>query len=683
MTRLREQNGIDLVINSDRIRNSLITAAIQVPEYLPELFACADLLLHRHRYRWPSLYTTIMHSLLERRAFEDAIQMHLRLSHEFLPEHRMLGVFLAHFVIEPDISMQQTLETIYWSLSRHEFYDVIIPRLFNSGQSNLARHWRDILVQKSDLPSSETSGPFLRFLTSYYTAIQLNPEELAIIRPMSTASDMKGGSKTSQLAPSFDANNKPDPVEATNKDMSTPQKSAALTDSMIAKLFASNWTPIEFAIRLARNMGIITIGSRALQALALRENKAEDVNKLLKYLKTIGISIPTDAHAKSISRFARDGDNILLHDLLCSDIHPEEFDDEETRQMILHDSIMRGDTQQERLMRGVMRAISPELSRFSQVTEPRSTKPAFPLEMILLEEPWRMKLEMDRLLSLDFQIEQADASAILRKAFAAFPVDSTGIKWHAPRCSGILEAVIGVVRSIATQDVAIPAEYWKVLLLGLAHQGRIDTLEQLSFEIVHMYDTSFVGLYQVHEADLPRQSTVQAKKLLEDSLQDDEGRSPVIGYIPADLPLLHPNHPVFKIFDSQMQRTIVRQGMYSALSISSRSVNKAIDRNTIVSEYNVACGIRILAKLRDQGVLVHHTVVESAANKSLRWVRRMKELGRDPGCREWLRTRRMRDLINTAWGSTLVSKTMENPSKRWTALPSDHDQKLLASGMGA
>lgn len=649
MDRLRESESLDIIMGSDRIRSAFIYAGIQSSSNRQKLFACADDLLQRFDYRWPNLYTKCMHDLLEKGAFEKAVETHSHLAAKFLPDRHILGMFFENFVLNPDIQMQKALKTIYISLPQHDLYDIIIPALFESGQSNLAKCWRRTLLLNKDFPSSESCGPFLAFLASYYTNTNFASAERRIIDLILEKSRPKRNKKRSTIRfidtpPKASSDRRIDIAETPSQPY---PETNGLVDGIIEKLFASSWTPVNFAMQLAKNAGIKSIGFRAFQALALRAANATEINDLIQTLNKLDISIPTGAYCTAVSKFAKQGLDSLLSDLLQSDIHPEEFDDEETRQMILDNSIRRQDTKQERLMRGVMSAInvnkqqSPRSSPFQSAT----AEPAFPIEKLLFDEPWRMKLALERVVSLDFRIGSVEASAILRRAFAAFPIDSRGVAWDSNECTRILDEVIGVVRSIAAQNVAIRAEYWKMLLLGLGHQGRLDTMEQLSLEIADMYDHSLGGCFPVHKADLPKMT-----KLATAFLRRTENS----GSIPADLSFSHHHHPLFKIFDANFQRTTVQLGFDWALGFVKGSALKPAAHNAVVARFNIAAGIRMLANLRDRGVFIDLDLVESAARNGIYITQRMRQRDGNLRGRHWLTPMQMKEALDAAWGSTLM-----------------------------
>lgn len=658
LDRLRERDSLDVVMESDRLRNELLHAAVFSEAERQKLFECAEHLLRRFGYRWPNLYTKCMHNLLEKGALREATQTNSFLAPNFLPERHILGMFFENFVLNPDIHMQETLRTIYLGLPEHHLYDIIIPALFKSGQSNLAKSWREACLLCNDAPSSESSAAFLTFLGTYYSNTNFTSEELHVVTAnVSKRKEQRGESEivandistSSQVAKDigFDAATlSRGNIDGTGNPVEPPSETNSLVNGIVEKLFASNWTPVEFAMRMAKTAGIQSIGSRALQAVALRASSAKEVNELIKSLQKLNIAIPRGAYCTAIAEFASQGHDDLLSDLLRSDIHPEEFDDQETRQMILDDAIRRHDSKQELLMRGVTKAINAHSHNSSQSAFQQAMgAPAFPLEKLVFDEPWRMKLALERIDSLGHRIGPAEASAVLQRAFAAFPVDKTGVAWASEGCIGILDEVIGLVRCMASQNAAISAQHWKMLLLGLGHQGRFDTMAQLSQEIVNVYDPSFGGWFPVHKADLPKITEV-GKTLLEYTEHSS--------YIPADLSFYHHHHPLSKIFDGRFQRLTVQLGFNWALRLGNGSKRKPSFQNALVTKFNVACGIHILANLRDQGVFINIDVVESAARNGIYGSHRTRQRDGDKRGRHWLSSMQMKEVMDVAWGSTLM-----------------------------
>ncbi|KAK8150167.1 hypothetical protein G3M48_003887 [Beauveria asiatica] len=657
MERLRERESLDVVMASDLIRIAFVNAGIQLSSKRQLLFACADDLLQRFDYRWPNLYTKCMHFLLEKGSFEEAAETHASLAPSFLPDRHVLGLLFENFVLNSDIRMQEALKGIYLSLPQHDLYDIIIPALFKSGQSKMAKRWRQTFLLGGDFPSSEASGPFLAFLASYYTNTNFTPEErriLDLILEKNSPKRRKTGTTIRCIAAPTKASKSEDALVLSAWRLETSRGSAqsrpeikSLVDGFVEKLFASSWTPPDLAMQLAKNAGIRSIGPRAFQALALRASSATEVNELIRSLHKLNISIPAGAYCTAVSEFAKQGHDSLLSNLLQSDIHPEEFDDGETRQMILENSIRRRDTKQEDLMRSVISAINVQtrLSTQSPSFNLATATPTFTMEKLLFDEPWRMKLALERMVSLNFRIGSIEASAILRRAFAAFPVNSRGIEWRSTECIRILDEVIGLARCIAAQDVAIRSEHWKMLLIGLGHQGRLDALAQLSLELVDMYDPSLACLLPVHKADLPKMT-----KLATDFLR----RTEYSGLIPADLSFYHHHHPLFKIFDGNFQRTVVQLGFTWALNLSEGTASTPVVQNTLVRKFDVASGIHILAKLRDRGVFIDLDLVESAARNGIYSSQRMRQRDGDSRGRQWFSPMQMKKAADLAWGATLM-----------------------------
>ncbi|EJP63917.1 pentatricopeptide repeat domain-containing protein [Beauveria bassiana ARSEF 2860] len=654
MERLRERESLDVVMPSDLIRNAFVNAGIQLSSKRQLLFACADDLLQRFDYRWPNLYTRCMHFLLEKESFEEAAETHAYLAPSFLPDRHVLGLLFENFVSNPDIRMQKALKGIYLSLPQHDLYDIIIPALFKSGQSKMAKRWRQTFLLSGDFPSSEASGPFLAFLASYYTNTNFTPEERRILDILLEKNSPKRRKNATTIRCIAAPTKSEDALVSSAWRLETSQGSAqprpeikSLVDGFVEKLFASSWTPPDLAMQLAKNAGIRSIGPRAFQALALRASSATEVNELIKSLHKLNISIPAGAYCTAISEFAKQGHDSLLSNLLQSDIHPEEFDDEETRQMILEHSIRRRDTKQEDLMRSVISAIDAQtrLSTQSPSLNLATAAPAFTIEKLLFDEPWRMKLALERMVSLNLRIGSIEASAILRRAFAAFPANSRGIVWCSTECIHILDEVIGLARCIAAQDVAIRSEHWKMLLIGLGHQGRLDALAQLSLELVDMYDPSRACLLPVHKVDLPKMT-----KLATDFLRRTEHS----GLIPADLSFYHHHHPLFKIFDGHFQRTVVQLGFTWALNLSEGTASTPVVQNALVRKFDVASGIHILANLRDRGCFIDMDLVESAARNGIYSSQRMRQRDGDSRGRQWFSPMQMKKVADLAWGATLM-----------------------------
>ncbi|QPH17247.1 hypothetical protein C2857_002058 [Epichloe festucae Fl1] len=691
--------------DAQTFRDKVLTAALADNSRLNVLVDTAHHLLTKKNFYWPNIYMKIMHHMLEKGQHDDSIRWHLRLAPKFSPSTDIFGAILSSFIVDPSPKMQSNLTALYVSSTSKQLYDYIIPVLFAAGHSKLARLWRKKLLVFRDLPKSNRSKPFLQFLVQYYPSISLTEEERAI-----------AGVETSLLEQVSS--------QSSHNDHSNKGQ---YSDSIIANWFASSWTSIEFAINFAHRLGLRVIGPRSLQSLALREAGAKMVNLRLARIEKLGIAVSNQNYCKILVFFAKHEEDLLLADLLACDIHPDEFDDVETRQMLMASSVRSRDWRRERLLQGVEWAIESG-------TSSRRLNALLHLELTTYKLG-RARQVLDRMEALKVNMNQQSASKLLQTTFRGIGKHPTKGKRRVGKLKiesqSLLNGAIDIIRRVALHEVAIPLRYWKLLLYNLGRSGRLGELQQLSEEIVQLYTPPLGGLVPICPGDLPHsllkgrsesdismdisKSTVfsnDTKKELQrymnpasspslsnlDTSKMDSSNhrwsktdssstaysSPelvaltscskdtmktrieacgnedcLMSCIPADLPFSHRQHPVQQIFDASLQRSIVRWGFDQKLGLSPACSSLVAHAEDRITDFDIASGVRLLARLRDLGVLIDLQVLRAAILSKI-------ALGQVPGRprdrsrdRHELSPEYMKILFDEAWGSDIFHSALE------------------------
>ncbi|KAK4082154.1 uncharacterized protein Triagg1_1966 [Trichoderma aggressivum f. europaeum] len=641
--------------DAESLRGKFLSAALGSDSRLSVLFTAAQQLLAQSSFQWPGLYTSVVRFFLDRGDYEEAIRWDQQLTPIFPPGADEFGALLATFAIKPTPEMQSTLTTLYVSSTNRQLYDHIIPALFASGQSKLARTWRKKLVVFKDAPLTSNSRPFLLFLASYYPHIQLTERELAVAEL-----------DRQELAAEAD-----DDETFPEVDRKRIDRRGTHSDALVAKWFASTWTSVEFAINFIYKLGVRTIGPRSLQSLALRDPDAKEVAARIAQVERLGIRISPQSYCKILVSFARNGADDLLMDLLHCDIHPDEFEDMETRHSLMAEAARMGDWKMERLLQAIEWAIE---------TGPTSRR----LNSLLRSELFKRSLGkakevLDRMEALKISMAQASATGLLKRVFWKLDLHPPQrSQRYLPRDYGFhdsddphLDRALTVIRRISCHDVAIPTRYWKSLLYNLGRSRRLDELDQLSLEIMQIYTPPYGGLVPVHREDLPKHFNTEEKE-----------------YIPADLPFVHHHHPIRLIFDTSLQRSIVRWGFDQTLATKPRPPTSLTHLQTAnFSQFDVARGVRLLATLRDQGALIDNQVVRSSVISRI-------ATGMVPG-RPRHRARdsvefsmeSLMGLVDKAWGSemfpdmSMVKQEIEaRKSKLWNRYPRLIDKTFDKNG---
>ncbi|KAK0392130.1 hypothetical protein NLU13_1628 [Sarocladium strictum] len=584
--------------NAGLLRDAFLEAAVGDDVRLNEFVGVANALRDRLGYEWPDLYGNVLYRLLDAAEPGRAMLWHSRLYSLFTPSQAVFAALLSHFVVDESPEMQNTLIKLHDSSKAFGLYDTVIARLFNFGQSKTARAWRKRLLSYNDFPLTEASVPFLRFLSAYYPLLQLTAEEREILKPRTgVPTDVKTRSEAE--------------LEEIRKSIHG--------DHIVAKWFASTWTTVEFAIDLVHRFGVANLGPLALQALGLRDPGAKNLAEHLTQLESLGVALAPMTYCRIIAHFARQGDDDLLHGILTCDIHPDEFEDIETVRMLAVSAENQRDAAQHRLMRAIETAMQT-------ISAPDDyDKPSFSEDLGSFQSA--------------LTPAQGDSAENLDLTF-----DRLGYhprRWlrrRAAETSRLDQAVVALRQAFA-DDVPIPLDYWKRLLYNYGRLGRLKSLEQLGLELVQMYGPANARRIPIYHNDFPASASSHdpncgpdpSKSLDSESKTDGlelwqqalDGRATGVQeilYFPSDLPFSHRQHPIQKIFHQRLQRNVIRWGFDLALRATHAfngpswrrgGISNSAWRATQLPVRGVAQGLRVLARLRDVGVLIDPQIVQS------------------------------------------------------------------------
>ncbi|KAF4462022.1 pentatricopeptide repeat domain-containing [Fusarium albosuccineum] len=685
---LRKNGAVHLVTEpwADFLRDNILRAALTNADHMEELFDFAQQLRDQYEFEWPELYMKVVHFYLGQVDYDTAFLWHLKLMPIFRPDLDSFGALLTSFVIDFSPKIQSTLTRMYVFNPYRDLYDYVVPALFDSGQSHPARVWRKRFMLFNDHAKSSKSKPFLDFLSRYFSKVQLTQEELRVLgQNLGAEGDLE---------------------EPMPRDPQSDQPKGIYSDKFTARWFASSWTSAEFAINLMHKLGLRVIGPRSLQSVALREDDARGVTDRLAQLQKLGIAISPTLYCKALVAFARRGEDELLRDLLHCDIHPDEFEDPETRQMLLAASARQQDWSREQLLQEVE---GLEASTSASQTRSLSEQLNQHLSTALSKNGLaKVRTVLDKMESLNVSMEQKNSAGLLHRIFQDI--------WYHPKSSkqGVhgyqedpqLDRAIHLALRVARHDVAVPIRYWQMLLYNLGRLGRFNELEALSYEICELYSPDLGGLIPVHWRDMPPKPGANSKKTAEpetpswpnyfsevegkekqnhfaeefwraemgfaeeqaedvskksksskkprDNSQKRHGKAEYVFCIPADLPFTNRQHPVQKIFDISLQRAILRWGFDKTLAQEPTKPSLMKVKQAGVQDFDLACGVRLLALLRDRGVYIDKQVIRSAMIKRIAVAHlpgRARARARDD--RE-LSPANMKRLIDEAWGSEIL-----------------------------
>lgn len=578
----------------------ILSFAVGNEEFLSEVAEYARWLYQTHGVQWPKLYSTIMHSILPKGDVGKVVSWHITLASTYPLQEAEFTKIMKEYIAIPDPKIQESLRRLY-SVSQHRaMYDLIVPHLYSQGQELLARKWRKDFLLVNDGPISTAARPFLRYLIAYFSVgTKFTEDEIAIADPPSGT--WNSASHSSDLDPSASASPGHDLTYLINrvegKQFAIHEK--PYNDQLGARWLASTWVSLDFAINVLHTLGVQEIGPLSLRAIAWREQLAEPFLARLKQLARLQIGFPESNYARALRQHASVGDDEALKELVRSDIHPDIFDNEEVQQELLASCLDMEDWETHHLVaRTLMAASADQLGvNSNQVLETSLRQGDAKLALQIIQE---MKSQ---------RIGLTSASSHMVSAFVANSLSPHRGEVEQRRDVNVYRSLC---RELASTRFPPAVAAWRAVLLRLARERRLLDVERLSIEIINMYNS-----FKESKSPMWACSMVDLPDILhyESPFKDFQE-------LPSHLVLRRDDHPLSMIFDSKMQSAIIRWGFtytnynadaeVRATAVLNADPERLTHNKTEPRDFHFARGVRLLAMLRDRGLLYHPLTIRKA-----------------------------------------------------------------------
>ncbi|KAI1100180.1 hypothetical protein F4804DRAFT_55622 [Jackrogersella minutella] len=558
---------------------TILEAAVKSDDdrFLETIWIYSEWMYDRHGVKWPQLYSTVMSHLLRTHQHQQALQWQLRLMPNFYPGAKEFASMIKQFADDRELYRIPTLESLYVANHEHQLYDILVPYLYNMGESQLAMKWRGICLRHDDTPLAPVPvQPFLRFLQGYYPHKSLHVKESAAVSELESTED---DAERIELSREFINR-----VHGGTFGISVKN----YNDQLGAKWLASSWVSLNLAISTISALGIEQIGPLSLQSIALREGKSEGVLNRIEQLREKGISIVNSTYFRLVLQLAKIKDDELLHDLLHSDFHPDVFDDSELQARLIVSTAQAEDWQAHRLL------LTSRLVKLGESS--REAANALAHIYVFRKDRYGLSKLLTDMKSMEVPVNQSLTNfvfdGLVNEAKSTFlPEDS-------------LYFYLSICRQLASMEIPVPIRCWRKILFCLARQDRLDDLEKICPELVDMFirfQSSRPGFVPLHPDDIPD----PIKKHL-------SAVNNLLGvYVPLDISMQSPLHPLRQIFDDKLVGTIVRYGFYSSPDKQSRVAPSLQIYPREPARYNGARVVRLLRVLRDRGLLVNEAHLAS------------------------------------------------------------------------
>ncbi|KAI2608501.1 uncharacterized protein GGS25DRAFT_279771 [Hypoxylon fragiforme] len=606
---------------------TILEAAVRSNDekFLPSVWIYSEWMYDVHQVKWPRLYLTMLSHFLRTHQHHQALKWHLRLVYNFYPGAEEFASLMKEFAPDRKLYEHFTLESLYITSPDHKLYDILIPYLYEMGESQLATKWRRICTRHDDLPQAHVPArPFLRFFQGYFPHQRLFPGESAAV----SDSESESAENPEQVELSREFVNR---VHGGTFGISVKN----YNDGLGAKWLASSWIGLDIAISTISALGIQQIGPLSLQSIALREGTSEGVLRRIKQLREHGISVVDSNYYRLVLYLAKIRDDQLLLDLLKSDLHPVVFDDVQLLRRLAFSTAKSEEWRTHRLMLATSLIVMERSAREVANTVAR---------VYILEKKQKGLLKVltdmkNMKLPINLDLTNMLFDDFVNEAKSTYLPSST------------LQFYLPVYRQLVSMEVPVPIRCWRKAVFSLTRQSRLDSLEELCIELVDLFTSSHSsrpGFVPVHPEDIP------------DPIQKPlSGVENLLGvYIPLDLPTETPQHPLRRIFDTKLLGTMVRYSFNSTVNRKSKQPIGMLARQRQSSEYSGARCVRLMRILHNRGMFIDK-------NHLATWVKLRLTILYGPGVpsnrtlqivrgKNNMTLTEMKSIIDEAWGEELL-----------------------------
>jgi hypothetical protein len=550
-----------------------VKLGLQDQEVLAEVAELGNRTLESTDKGWPGLYTKVIQHMLLNGRGKEAVEWHNRFFQIHTPAREAFAEMVCQVILRQGDT--EALKEIYQTGSHRNIYGMVVPFLCELEDFESAYLWHGIFLKSGDLPTtSKTAEPLVHFMSIYYKqrAVSL------------TASLVDAGVPFASKISSMSEQK----IEMSRELMNLMHGETynrppiAYNDEIGARWFATRWVSLDVAMTAISALGVRNIGPLSLQAIALREAKAEGITHRLDQLTDLDIGVGRSVFSRSVVKFARSGNQEFLDCLLHGDHHPDAFEDPWLLEQLLV-SYERSNDRVRYRMTMAMRLI-------------RSQRPELDTKNILLRKYAKTADTVSLLKSIQEMNMEGETVTVHSVKVILQNVLRPRRPAHRPvvsywRRGDDLMLAINILKSLMQSGSFVPATYWGEIIRRLGMVQRWKDLEGLCVFLASWYGPA-------NRDRVP--ATARGKR--------------VHRYlVPAQVGSAHQLHPLRILFSPKLQRCIVEWSFMHALRprIPKSSFSQGLVHNVKPSP-DIACGIQLLKKLHQYGVYIDLMSVRKA-----------------------------------------------------------------------
>jgi hypothetical protein len=369
---------------------------------------------------------------------------------------------------------------------------------------------------------------------------------------------------------------------------------------------------------------------------------SDEVLNRISQLQENGISVVDSNYFHIILHLAKQKDEELLHDFLQSDLHPNVFDDLELQTRLIHSATEILDWRTFRLLL-VARFVALERSARAAANS------ILQIRFRNRDQEGVLRL-LEDIQTRNIPLNHEQANYMFESLINDY---KHGVKGLRPQPALFY---LSVFRQLKAMDVPVPLSSWRLLMLNMSRQGRLDDLEKLCVELVDLFlrsPSSRVGFVPVHTEDLPEVVRVPLG-----------GVENLLGvYIPQDLPTHHSSHPLRELFNSKMITEMIENAFIAHPGQGYRAAHGAPPHGRQPQAAQIYVMVRLLRVLHDRGLWFRLRKFEFVLTNCLVTLYGRATLAENSRrmmkASNTLTLKEMKTLIDKAWGGELLPPIAE------------------------
>ncbi|KAK2740637.1 hypothetical protein FQN57_006006 [Myotisia sp. PD_48] len=554
--------------DADFLWESFVRVGLQQDWLLMEVQSHAKSIWTRCGKRWKPLYQRIVGHFLETGNSTLALVWHQKLKDANLDDPTSILSLL-----EKAISTKDGLEIfrdICQATDDHRIYSPVITTLWDHSRYDDALTMHTFLLGRGDIPQSiEDVKPLLNYVKNFRTESQ----RLAFSRQLVDAG-------LCQPDTAFEIIRSPLPSLVDSEPAaSNSTKPKMMKDQFAARLFATKPFSFDLILSGLKMFEVGAIGPQSLRELALRARDLTELEQQFSALKEAEISLGDSVYSRVVEALVARRDAQTLRELLQSDQHPDVLEDVDTQEALLHHYTVSQDWRLARLTRIILSFVSQE-------------------------DPFTYNIQLRTALRIN---DREQITAILHKMKQKrISPSRTTLSWmvkntlpsHRPGKRPILNKasreslfrLIGIFQYVINYGGYIPPESWQIALKHLVISNRWSELERL----VKWLAGAYFPRFDTQSASSVSASTRNLTK-----------------YPAMHLPPSHPQSPLRKIFNADLQKAIISCG-FSGVLKADCSKNSIPNPHTPVSGPVILWvrGLILLRELKEKGLHIETGAIQ-------------------------------------------------------------------------